>query len=153
MGKPKYYCKYCGAEVYQRSNGYKFSCDCAVGTSVEPDDYVVPTEKDVPGKPFVEFRDCDDDQWKVGRLIAIHPHDDPNAKEHNGQPDYYVETAAGNAETYPFLQCRMKRRKTVPELEAKIAQLRKLITAMDNALLSYEEEGPCCCRLDVEDVA
>lgn len=60
-----------------------------------------------------------------------------------------VETAEGK--TYPFLQCRMKRRKTVPELEAKITQLRKLITAMDNALLSYEEERVWSVHPDVED--
>jgi len=67
--------------------------------------WTTPIQSDALLKPRVEMRDYDEEEWKEGRLIAIHPHDDPNAPEFNGESDYYCEDK--NWEVRVYLSCRI----------------------------------------------
>jgi len=75
--------------------------------SAELADWSTPTVSDAMTKPRVQMADLCDHDWKEGRLIAIHPHDDPNAPEYNGELDFYCEDE--NGETLPYLHCRIKK--------------------------------------------
>lgn len=92
--------------------------------------WTTPILSDALLKSRVEMRDACDEEWKEGKLIAIHPHDDPNAPEYNGEPDYYCEDEYG--EIYPYLYCRIKKIDDSSNLQKEIDRLQSVLDAEIN---------------------
>jgi len=90
-----------------------------------------PNISDAMTKSRVEMRDVCDEEWKEGRLIAIHPNDDPNAPEYYGEPDYYCEDE--NGEIYPYLHCRIKKIDASGDLQKENDRLQSILDAEINA--------------------